>query len=345
MASQTTQPDVDAEDGLTAGQKVSSWLDQVRFYIYCSLLVLLLVVGALWKRILVTVQPGHHAILFDRFSGGTKIKPVFGEGMHVVWPWNKLIAYETRLQQRTMTFHMLSEEGLQLGVTLTIRYTPVIANLGYLHRDIGPNYFERLVQPDIEGHLRHTFGGRPAHQLYSSAREVLQEISRVALLGRVAQPGMDGGPAGSEPYLRLEEIKLVGVELPPILVNAINEKQKQEQLTMEYKYRLQREEKEAERKRTEAAGIRDFSLIAGKVSPDVLRWRSIDAAAELSKSNNAKVILLGNSPTSSPIMLNVSDTPAPPTPAAPAAPLPTAAPPPPAVRTPAAANQAPANPR
>lgn len=313
MASHTAK-DVDPEDddGLATGARVSAWLDQVRFYVYSGLLILLLIMGVLWKRILITVQPGNHAVLFNRFSGGTQIEPVYGEGMHVIWPWNALIVYETRLQQRTLTFHVLSEEGLQLGVTLTIRYTPVVANLGYLHRDIGPSYFERLIQPDIEGHLRHTFGGRPAHQLYSSAREVLQEISRVPLLGRAVQPAGPGTNPVTDSYLRLEEIKLVGVELPPVLVNAINEKQKQEQLTMEYKYRLQREEKEAERKRTEAAGIRDFSLIAGKVSPDVLRWRAIDAAADLAKSNNAKVILLGNSPSSSPIMLNVSDTPAPP---------------------------------
>ena len=170
------------------------------------------------------------------------------------------------------------------------------------------DYFERLVKPDIEGHLRHTFGGRPAHGIYSSAREVLQEISQVPMLGRVTKTTAAGAAPVTEPYLRLEELKLLAVELPPSLVAAINEKEKQEQLTLEYKYRLQREDKEAERKRTEASGIRDFSLIAGKISADVLHWRGIDAALDLAKSNNSKVIILGNSQSGSPIMLNVTDS-------------------------------------
>ena len=111
-----------------------------------------------------------------------------------------------------------------------------------------------------------------------------------------------------EPYLQLEEIKLVAVDLPPTLVAAINEKQKQEQLTLEYKYRLQREEKEAERVRTEAAGIRDFNLITSKASSEVfLRWRGIGASLDLAKSNNSKVIVLGGGQSGSPVMLNVTD--------------------------------------
>jgi regulator of protease activity HflC (stomatin/prohibitin superfamily) len=316
MTRTTNGPDTIEEPELTRRERLADWLDQVRFYIYATVLLLLLIVGALWQRILITVPAGNHAVLFDRFAGGTRTQPVFGEGLHIVWPWNKLILYETRLQQREMKYGVLSEEGLDLGITLAIRYTPVVSNLGYLHRDIGPDYFDKLIKPDIQGHLRHTFGGRPAHEIYSSAREVLQEISRVPLLGRTTRTASPGVDPVTEPYVHLEEIKLVAVELPRALVSAINEKQKQEQLTLEYKYRLQREDKEAERKRTEAAGIRDFSLIAGKLSGEILRWRGIDATLDLAKSSNSKVIIIGGSQSGTPVMLNVTDTPAAETPAA-----------------------------
>lgn len=282
-------------------------LDQIKFYVYCTLLLLLLLVGALWKRILITVPAGHHAVLFARFHGGTLTQPIYGEGVHVIWPWNSLIPYETRLQSRAIKFEVLSQEGLSLKIGLAIRYTLSVPSLGYLHRDIGPDYFERLIKPEIAGHLRHTFGGRPANEIYSSARVVLQEIGHVPILGRAGWNLPADGRSAAEPYLRLEEIRLVDVELPPTLMAAITEKQRQEQLTLEYRHRLEREEKEAERKRTEASGIRDFSLIAGKISPEALRWRGIDAALELAKSNNSKVIILGNSPSGGPIMLNVGD--------------------------------------
>jgi len=284
-------------------------VNQARFYIYSSVLVGMLLISVLWQRIFIQVADGHHAVLYDLLRGGTVTERVYSEGLHLIWPWNRLISYETRLQQRTIKFSVLSEEGLELGITVTIRYTLDTANLGYLHRDIGIDYFDRLVKPDVEGHLRHTFGGLPAHKIYSSAREVLQEISRVQLLSRVVDPALQVRNPSTGAYLRLEELKLVGIELPAALVAAINEKQRHEQLTLEYKYRLEQETKESERKRIEAAGVRDYSVIAGKVSADVLRWRGIEAALELAKSTNAKTMILGNSPAGMPIMLNFTDTP------------------------------------
>lgn len=96
---------------------------------------------------------------------------------------------------------------------------------------------------------------------------------------------------------------------------------------LEYRYKLEREQQEAERKRTEAGGIRDYNSIIGELSPDVLRWRDLDATSELARSSNAKVLVLGGSGGSTPLMFNVGDgggapapatTPAAPTPASPA---------------------------
>lgn len=282
--------------------------NQIRYYIYATVLVMMLLVGALWTRIFIVVPAGHHAVLFDLIRGGTDVSRIYPEGLHLIWPWNHLISYETRLQQKSIKFSVLSSEGMELNITLAIRFTAKVDSLGYLHRDIGTDYFERLIKPDIAGHLRHTFGGRPAHQIYSSAREVLQEISKVPLLGRVDPVATKDAGTASEPYVKLEELKLVDIELPPLLVTAINEKQRHEQLLLEYKYRLESEEKESERKRTEAAGVRDYSLIAGKITADVLRWRGVEAALALAKSTNSKTLILGNSPAGNPLMLNFTDS-------------------------------------
>ena len=74
-----------------------------------------------------------------------------------------------------------------------------------------------------------------------------------------------------------------------------------------YKYKLEREIKEADRKRTEATGIRDFNLIAGK-NVDILRWRSLEVASEFAASPNAKVVVLGGSGQGAlPMILNLAD--------------------------------------
>ena len=103
-----------------------------------------------------------------------------------------------------------------------------------------------------------------------------------------------------------------------MVADSVNEKQRQEQLSLEYKHRLQREQQEADRKRTEAAGIRDYNLIAGQINPEVLRWRNVEATLEiaranveatreLAKSNNSKVVVLGGGQGTMPMMLNLGE--------------------------------------
>lgn len=286
-------------------ERLAYWLNQAQFTLYTLLVVFLLALGLLWHRVIVVVPPGHLGVMYRTVYGGTTTDRIWSEGLHIIPPWDRLTVYDIRLQQRKLDFKVLSDEGLTLGVSVVVRYHPYKEMLGFLQKDIGPDYFESLIQPEIESHIRRTFGGRPAHEVYASVRDVLQEVGQFPLIGKVEKSS-----AGmvSHPYVFVQEIRLTQIDLPKIVENAIVEKYHQEQLMLAYKYKLEREEKEADRKRTEAAGIRDFNLIAGKVSADMLRWRSIDAALELAKSNNSKVIVLGGGQGNLAMQLNLGET-------------------------------------
>jgi regulator of protease activity HflC (stomatin/prohibitin superfamily) len=312
-----------SDPAITWRERVDDVLGRVQFVTYTILVVLLLLLGLIWPRMFITIPTGSHAVMYRYFGGGTVTKQVWGEGLHVIPPWDKLTAYETRLQQQTLQFEVLSDEGLSLDIDISVRFRPVVAMLGHLHQDVGPEYFTRMIQPDIMAHVRRTLGSRPAHEIYSSANDLLLELRRVPALARLDEGESDT----SKSYVQIQEIKLVNIKLPAIVESAIAEKYRQEQLMLEYHYKLEREQQEAERKRTEAGGIRDYNSIIGELSPDVLRWRDLDATAELAKSANAKVLILGSSGGSTPLLFNVGDTGVA-TPAAAAttpAPLPTAA--------------------
>jgi regulator of protease activity HflC (stomatin/prohibitin superfamily) len=290
--------------------------DQVRFFLYSTLIVFLFLVGFLWKKVLVVIPAGHRGVMFHHLGGGTDTSRIWSEGLHLILPWNTLVSYDTRLQGRTLQFKVLSEEGLEMGVSVSIRFRPEIESLGYLHQDIGPDYFDRLVVPEVQGHLRRTFGARRAHEIYTSARDVLQEVARVPLLGRRVKSSDPQAEPLVKPYVRLEELRILDFIRPAVIVDAINEKQRQEQRLLEYKYRLQTEEQEAERKRTEAAGIRDYNLVAGKLSTALLHWRAIEveservkANADLAKSNNSKIVVLGNGQAGLPLSLQLGEPP------------------------------------
>lgn len=322
MATSRDEPqgDSESEGELTRREQIARWLERMEFVLYTIIVLLLLALGFVWPRMFITIPPGHHGVMYRFFTGGTVTERIWGEGLSVIPPWDKLTPYETRLQHQTLKFHVLSEEGLDLGVEVAVRYRPHKDMLGYLHQDVGIDYFDRLIKPEVEAHVRRTFGGRSAHELYASTRDVLQELGRLPVIGKLDEPAQ-GAPTPRS-YVDIQELKLVSIDLPEIVEQAIAEKYRQEQLMLEYRYKLEREEKEAERKRTEAAGIRDYNQIASKVSPDLLRWRGIDATLELAKSQNAKVIVIGGGQGGLPVFMNVGDSPSSPAPASPTPPAP-----------------------
>ncbi|PRQ08472.1 prohibitin family protein [Enhygromyxa salina] len=294
----------DEFEPLTWRDRTYNWFQRVSFLVYSIIIVVLLALGMLWPRVFIVVESGHHAVKYEPLGGGTVTNPehLYGEGIHVIVPWDSLYIYETRLQQRFLEFNMLSDEGLSLEIVISVRYRPERDMLGFLHQDIGTEYYERLIRPQLEAHVRETLGHRPAHEIYSSAGDLVQELNHVTTLTRIGD--------ATKPYVIVQEVKLVNVDLPDIVDQAIADRYRQEQLRLEYDDRLLREEKEAERKRIEAKGIADYNDIIG---PDSLRWRDIEAVKALAESPNAKIIMLGGGGTSQdgqpPLMFSLSTAP------------------------------------
>ena len=131
--------------------------------------------------------------------------------------------------------------------------------------------------------------------------------------------------------LNLVDTLILGIELPPSIVLAINRKQEQYYISEEYTFRVEREVKELQRKKIEAEGIREFQQIVSQgISDSYLRWRGIEATLQLSQSTNSKVVIIGAGKDGMPIILGNVDAAAPPPASAPtpdATPRPTAAPP------------------
>ena len=101
-----------------------------------------------------------------------------------------------------------------------------------------------------------------------------------------------------------------GIELPQVVVGAINRKTEQYYISEEYKFRVEREKRDFERKKIEAQGVRDFQqTVSQGISDSYLRWRGIEATLQLAQSNNSKVVIIGSAKNGLPIILGNSDTP------------------------------------
>ena len=182
-----------------------------------------------------------------------------------------------------------------------------------------------LVRPEIGSRVREVIAEYTAEEVYSTKRQEIQDIGRERtkkMMGEMAER-----ETGEQQRIKLSEtiniydVLILDIELPAIVVNAINRKIEQYYISEEYKFRVERERRESERKQIEAVGIRNFQqTVSQGISDSYLRWRGIEATLQLAQSNNAKIVIVGGGKDGLPIILGNVDGPAAPPAARPAPP-------------------------
>ncbi|WP_224360456.1 prohibitin family protein [Hyalangium versicolor] len=289
-------------------EAIEAFWRRFQFWIYVAGGIALLLLVYFWPSILITVNSGEQGVLFRRFGQGTVIDTSYTEGLHIIPPWDTLYIYNVQVQRQPVIFNVLTKEGLEVTMELSVRYHPRIEQLPLLHKRVGPDYFDKIIRPAIISKLRTMTGSLTAEEIYSTAREKLQEELRESVpSGQALGESIE---ELNENYLTLDELLIERVSLPPSVREAIENKSRAHQLSIEYDFRLKTEEKEAERKRIEARGIRDFQeIIAKGISDQLLRWRGIEATLQLARSENAKVVVIGGGKDGLPLILDTSTHP------------------------------------
>ena len=69
--------------------------------------VVLVVLILFGSSMFVTIQPGERGVIFRPFSQGLDKEYIYIPGFHVVAPWNDLIVYDVKEQQREETMDVL----------------------------------------------------------------------------------------------------------------------------------------------------------------------------------------------------------------------------------------------
>jgi len=241
----------------------------------------------------VTIDSGEKGVLFKKFGGGLEKDFVYGQGFHVIAPWNDMFVYDVKIHETFEKMEVLSKNGLSIKIDLSFRYMPVQEKIGYLHDEIGRDYLERIIKPEIRSVTREVIGNYLPEELYSTKREAIED--EIESLTRVKVEAK---------YLTLDAILIRDVTLPLTLRNGIEKKLVQEQESLEYEFKIDKARKEAERKEIEANGIAKFQQIVNRtITPQLLKWKGVEATQEIAKSSNAKVIVIGNGDGDLPIIL------------------------------------------
>jgi regulator of protease activity HflC (stomatin/prohibitin superfamily) len=310
-------------DGMLPPATPSRWRRFIERYlpmVVVYLMVATLVAIVLYPHMVVTVPSGYVGVLWKRFGGGTVLDPrrLKNEGFNLILPWNEVFLYDLRLQSFTESYNAISSDGVNLTATVIVRFRLQRNAVPVLHQAIGPNYVKVLAMPGIGSLTREVIAQYNAEQVYSTARQEIQDKIRSLVEARLSEKMMEHED-DEESYrvpLRdifiLYDILVTGIELPEAIVAAINRKTEQYYIAEEYKFRVEREKRESERKKIEADGIRDFQqTVSQGISESYLRWRGIEATLQLSQSTNAKVVVIGSGKDGLPIILGNVDSPAP----------------------------------
>ncbi len=324
----------------------------------------LLIVVVLWPYIVITVPSGKVGVLWKRFNGldlycwcwvgrGTVLDPreLREEGLHVIWPWDKLYLYDLRLQSNTQTYNAISKDGVNVGAEISVRYQLLHNSVAVMHKFIGPDYLNSVIAPEIGSQARQVISQYTAEEVYTSREAIQKQIrdaaqrSLAANLNKLVQPEAMEQPDPRhyneflQNAIQILDTLVLSIELPPEIVAAINRQTEQYYMINEYKFRVQREAEESKRKQIEADGIAAFQkTVSQGISDSYLRWRGIEATLALAQSPNTKIVIIGSGKDGLPIILgnDVAGAPAAATPPAaptisgktpPPPPVPRAAPP------------------
>jgi prohibitin 2 len=305
----------------------------------------LLIVVVLWPYVVITVPSGKVGVLWKRFNGidiycwcwvgrGTVLDPreLREEGLHVIWPWDRLYLYDLRLQSSTQTYNAISKDGVNVGAQISVRYQLLHNSVAVLHKFIGPDYLTSVIAPEIGSQARQVISQYTAEEVYTSRETIQKQIrdeaqrSLSANLNKLVQPEAMEQPEPKhydsflQDAIQILDTLVLSIELPPEIVAAINRQTEQYYMIQEYKFRVLREAEESKRKQIEADGIAAFQkTVSQGISDSYLRWRGIEATLALAQSPNTKIVIIGSGKDGLPIILG-NDVPA--VPGVPGTPLP-----------------------
>ena len=248
------------------------------------------------------VGPGQVGVvtLFGKVKSST-----LESGFHLVNPLSSVSKMDIKTQEYTMSIaqgegekeqndsiDVLTSEGLKLALDVTVLYRLQSSEAPKIVKEIGKDYKEKIVRPEVRNAIREVASQYTAQELYSTKRDEYNIKLSDSLTQKLSNRG-----------LILETILLRNIILPAQLSQSIEEKQAAEQESQKMVFVLEKEKQEAERKRVEAQGIRDSQeIIAQQLSQAYLQWYSIDMMKELANSQNTTFLFVPTNESGMPIV-------------------------------------------
>jgi regulator of protease activity HflC (stomatin/prohibitin superfamily) len=227
--------------------------------------------------------------------------------------------YSVRSQEKEESLDVLSSDGLRIVLDTSIRYHVVAGDVVSLDRELGKDYYAVLVGPTLRSEARKVVGRFRPEEIYSTQRELIE---------KQITDGVESAIKGR--HIELEAVLIKSVTLPAQIQAAVNDKLEKEQAALKMKYvedeqkaqdrvKLMQANDDAERERISAQAAADVEKIQAQaaadakrvdglgvaayqqaiqptLTPQILKWKQIEATKALADSPNAKLVLGAGGP-------------------------------------------------
>jgi len=239
----------------------------------------------------VQVEPGMVGVqkLFGKVNNN-----ILESGLNIVNPLVQVVMFDIRTENYTMSgvqdegskqgddaIRVLTADGLEVVVDLTVLYRVVPAEAPRILKEVGTDYRNVLVRPICRTKIRDNAVYYDAVALYSTKRDEFQ----AKIFSTIEANFKDRG-------LLLEQLLVRNITLPASVKASIESKINAEQDAQKMQFVLQKETQEAQRKRVEAQGIADYQkILSTGLSDGLLQYEMIKA---INTSPNAKLIFMTN---------------------------------------------------
>src|ERR1039458_8674848 len=130
-----------------------------------------------------TVGPGHVAVLW-RAGNGTQSN-LYGEGSYSIAPWNGMYVYDLRSMNRNEVLDVLASNGLSIKLDASVRYHLNPDEVVALQKEIGPGYYETIIEPVLRSEARRVFGRYTPEEIYSTKRDLIEREIREGLRSKI----------------------------------------------------------------------------------------------------------------------------------------------------------------
>lgn len=216
------------------------------------------------------VPPGYVGVTFNKLSGSLT---TMQEGVHFVVPGiQQLNLYDAKLQEVTLASNVedgdegainaRSKEGLGITADVTVQFRINRAEAATLHKQLGRNYLQTVIRPQVRSKVRDAIGQFGAAELISTQRQQVEASVTQALEAEFTRN-----------HLVLDSVLLRELKIPDSVAKAIEEKQTAEQQVAVENNRLQQARIAAQREVVKAEGDAKAAVAKAKGEAEALSLR------------------------------------------------------------------------